>query len=489
MLDVIEIVETHQWEIPAYKVDEFKAEIARANSKLARIGLDARFEITYTDFAKQVRRGGLITNEGQVLIEGTLVEEPWVRAELTGPLTLSHGHYTFVARLVPEEAGVTVHSAPGQELGGYAPNGTNGCDHCGVNRNRNRLYLVRDERDGNILQLGHSCIELYTGVAPKGLWALTFDEELTHFTSDDREGGFGARDYGAPVDLVLAYAFAHSDKGRNYIPSGGYDATSTVAHVRTSLFFDIARLKDRERDYYLAKAAEAATYATDAELITEIRASVAETDENSDYGRTLRIILAGTSVSGRNVGILASLCKVYARKMQLEAERRAAPIAAGFLGDIKERIKNISFTLTTVLLREDNYGTKTLLVGRTEDGHVVKWWAARALDIEVGDTLTLEAATVKAHENYKGIDQTVITRGTIDDFDERATGLAAAIEANDGNAFEPIKQWVQDGTAETCSGTGHWEVVGYDETQPLADRWLKSKAEKKRFAAWLTANR
>ena len=40
----------HQWELPAYNLEPFKAKIAQANGKLARAGLEARFEITYTPF-------------------------------------------------------------------------------------------------------------------------------------------------------------------------------------------------------------------------------------------------------------------------------------------------------------------------------------------------------------------------------------------------------------------------------------------------------
>lgn len=116
-------VETHEWEIPSYKLDAFKAKISQANKRLAQSGLDARFEISYADF--EVKKNvahvdhSVISNHAPVC-----VYEPWVRATLTGPLTLRHGHFTFVARLVPEEAGITVHSAPGQELSGYSPAGT-----------------------------------------------------------------------------------------------------------------------------------------------------------------------------------------------------------------------------------------------------------------------------------------------------------------------------------------------------------------------------
>lgn len=405
----LQTVETHEWEIPSYKLAAFQAKIAQANKRLAKSGLDARFEVSYEDFEvkKNVARvdHAVVSNHAPVY-----VYEPWVRATLTGPLTLRHGHFTFVARLVPEEAGITVHSAPGQELGGYSPRGDNSCDHCQVERSRMRLYLVRDDRDGSIIQLGHSCIELYTGVSPKGLWSLTFDEELAEFTSNDVDGGFGPKHYGASVDLVLAYAFAHSDRGRSYIPSGMYSETSTVSMVRTSLFFDIDKLKEVDRQYYRAKAVEAAGHLADTELLTAIKASVTATAEDSDYGRNLRVLLAGESVSGKNVGILGSLVKVYARQQQIEVERTAHPVVAGFLGDVGERIKNISATAKTVVYQDGDWGTTTFLVAIADDGHTLVWKAHRALDVEAGQRFTIGAATIKAHETYRDVDQTVITR-------------------------------------------------------------------------------
>lgn len=400
----------HEWEIPAYKLDAFKAKIAQANSRLASAGLGARFEVAYERF--EVARNVSVVPDHRVAGHGdpVYVYEPWVRAVLVGPLRLSHGHFTFVATLVAEEAGVTVHSVPGQELGGYVPRGDNSCGHCRVSRDRVRLYLVRDDRDGSIIQLGHSCIELYTGVSPKGLWALTFDEELGEFTRDDVEGGFSSRDYGVSVEAVLAYSFAHSEKGRAYVPAGAYCGPSTAGQVRTSLFANLNLLKEADRQYFHARAAEAATYLADGELIAAIKASVESTSADSDYGRNLRVILAGTTVSGRNVGVLASLVKVYAREQQLEAERKANPIVAGFLGEVGERVKNIAATAKTVFFDENAWGKTTFLVAITDDGHVVVWKASKALDLETGQRFTMAAATVKEHGNYQGTDQTILAR-------------------------------------------------------------------------------
>lgn len=478
--DTIEVpvqAPTREWNLPAYNLKQFQTKIAYANTRLERAGLDARFVVTYEhyDVVRNVTaadRSVLANHASQH------VTEPWVRATLDGPLTLSAGHFTFVARLIPEEAGVTVHSAPGQELGGYVPSGSDGCDHCGVDRNRTRLYLVRDERDGSILQLGHSCIELYTGVSPKGLWALEFDEDLREVS--DSEGSFGVRDLGAGIDLVLAYAYAHSNQGRSYVATGGYTDTPTVDQVRTSLFTSLTNLRAEDRAYFEGKAAEAATYLGNAELLAAIKAAVATTDADSDYGRNLRVILAGEWVTGRNVGILASLVKIYAKHLQLEAERAANPIAAGFIGAVGQRLRDLELTLTTVRGIEGHYGETTLIIGRTGDGHVVKWFASGAHDVTVGQTLRLEAATVKDHEPYQGVDQTVVTRAKIDTFEERAHQALAAIDANGGSDTETVRRL----TPHSYDDAGNFvPAVWEDQIDSIPARWF-NKRELVRFAAW-----
>lgn len=316
---------------------------------------------------------------------------------------------------------------------------------------------------------------MYTGVTPKGLWALTFDAELDAFANEDRGEGFGSRDYSSSINAVLAYAWAHSNEGRGYVTTAAaqWGKTSTASNVRTSLFGNISQLREQERAYYIAKATEAAGYMADTGLLDAIKASVDSTAADSDYGRNLRVILAGETVSPRNLGILASLVKVYARKMQIEAERKANPIAKGFIGDIKQRIKNITLHLTTVREIDGHYGTTTLLIGRTGDGHVVKWFATGAFDYEAGDTLNLEAATVKDHEVYEGHDQTVITRAKIDTFTQRAESYQAYLDAHNGEDEGFVTQeWDYAANAQR-------EYTVYE-----IDRWLGSKAEKRRFTEW-----
>jgi len=429
--DIIE--ESQDWAItfPAYRREGFLTKIDRANRRLQRAGSDLRFEPVLEDFMAKRVIGGIELPDGSRVF-GTEVNEPWIKATMP-TVTLTLGDYTFVASLVREEAGYTVHCAPGEDLSTWKRPDVNDihCDHCGTNRQRSRIYIVRENETGELIQLGHSCIELYMGASPKGLWALQFDAELKDFADEDRGSNFGHSDYGTDIRKVLAYAFIFSDRGRSYVSKRAAEwgnQIATVSTVFSALFVtpQPPRRSDFRRGGYEKAMADYLQYLKDIEeadrvwreesdLIDDIIKTVESIDATSDYGQNLRVILAGEAVSGRNVGILASLVAVYARERELAIQRAAAPkVAEGFLADEKVRIKQaIRLTLKTVRHWEGDFGPSTFMVGYTDDMHCVVWKASGFHDYDPGDVLVLSAATVKKHENYKGTDQTVITRAVI----------------------------------------------------------------------------
>jgi hypothetical protein len=432
----IEIEETiSEFTIPAYRREAFQKKIDQANSRLLRGGATGReFVAGYEPFSAEKIVGGVELPDGTTF-GGTRVTEPWYRVTLAG-FRLTLGDYTFVASLVGEEAGYTVHCAPGQSLDGWKRPAVDDvhCDHCGIKRNRKRLYIIRDDNTGQLLQVGHSCIELYTGLSPKGLWALQFDQELKGFADEDRGGNGGAGSYGIPVDKVLGYAYSFSDEGRSYVSTKAAEWGTRVATGRMVGTWIVEPPRAPQRSWYrdgrdyaaalasweenLAKAQRGDEYSKDESLIADIKAVAETLKAGTDYADNMTTILAGEHVSGRNVGILASLVSVYAREKDLAVKRAAAvPMAKGYLAPVKTRIKSeLRVKLTTVRFWEGDFGTTTFMVGTTPDMHCVVWKASGRHEVETGDTLVLSAATVKAHETFgdkNPIDQTVITRAVI----------------------------------------------------------------------------
>lgn len=426
-----DIIEDTRWRFtfPADRIDEFLHIIGKANRKLERGGVTARFEpsITIEDKVETLESGAEVTVSIATAVMDTF--------------RLALGDYTFVARLVPEEAGMTVHTAPGQSLEGWVRPvaGDMTCEHCNTARNRVNLFVVREDSTGRLIQLGQQCIALYTGLEPKGLWALNFEGEIERAMGGG--GDISTRDYSASINQVLGLALALTDGGKGYIskanatlwekPSTGGDIARCIFQVgipsRSEALKSEWAAKERER--LLQATSEGMRLAEDEDLMAAVKAAAGALKAGSDYADNMAIILAAESgtVSRRNISTLGSLVAVYWRNQEHEAERKARPqAAAGFIGAVGERVRDFTATATMVRTFEGDYGTTTLIVGNTEDGHVVKWFASNApykvllnedggaagsRGVEPGDVLHFAAATVKAHDSYKGTDQTVLTRG------------------------------------------------------------------------------
>ena len=430
----------HTWDLPAYNLDAFVGKVDLANRRLRQAGIDARFDVAYTEYTvERLGTDGVTDDEGNWIVEPVVFHDEFIRAELVGPLEISSDRFVFAASLVPEEAGITVHSAPGIELGGYAPRGDNECDHCGTSRNRSRLYLVREIATGEIHQVGHNCLELYTGITVHGLWALEFVDELERVANLPGDS-VGSRDRATvAIDTVLAWAWAYSNQGRAYV-SGSRSLErgipSTGSEVRRAIYSPPRPNPRNNTDYerYLEAGKIAAeVQANQANLLQAIRESVESVHEDTDFGRNLRVILAAESgtVSFRNVALIGSLVSIYARNLELAEQRKHRVTAtAGYLGEVGERVRGVVINLTTVREWEGDYGWTTLLVGRTDDQHAVKWFRSGRFELEAGDQLRLSAVTVKAHEEFNGDDVTVLTRGTVDDWEQRVATAKARLASN-----------------------------------------------------------
>lgn len=411
----------------ADRLDEFHAKMNKANKRLAKSGAPQFApEISFEDREEYVGNDllglrGLGLDPDPAKLQTILVRYAVVRLP---EYRLSLGDYTFVAALVPEEAGMTVHCAPGQSLDGWVrpPADDTSCDHCQVKRYRNRLYVVRDDRTGELHQLGHTCIELYTGLEPKGLWALSFDEELREFSGRDEGLGGGSRDYSVSIDSVLALSHAYSDGGRKYVSRAKADEwgkESTVSRIYGHMFAPPKHASPGSRHYeewaeYLDFAAKAGEVRKDEALLAAIKASAENLRPGTDYADNMHIVLAAESghVSRRNVGVLASLLAVYRRGLEDEAKREGQPQAAkGFLGKPGDKLRGLEVTAKIVRVSEGYYGMSTWMIAKTDSGHEVVWSASGARPWEPGDRIKIGSLTIKGHGNYQGTDQTVITNG------------------------------------------------------------------------------
>ena len=79
-----------------------------------------------------------------------------------------------------------------------------------------------------------------------------------------------------------------------------------------------------------------------------------------------------------------------------------------YIGEIKERMRDMKVTLTAARSIDGFYGTSTIYTFNYNE-NVLVWITSSCQDIEVGEEVLL-TGTVKAHDEYKGVKQTKMSR-------------------------------------------------------------------------------
>lgn len=176
-------------------------------------------------------------------VDGRLIgKRPTVTVTISGDIPRHQG-WTVIARLDHDEEGETITSLfPGlpesdAEAARQHRAIENFCQGCSVARHRTATYLARHE-NGEIRQLGTTCVEPYTGLPIKGLEALWRFGTLKDSDWDGDEGGIPA-DLRVPVIEVLRVAAAVvTQDGRFYSRSEQWKNTVPTADSVEAYFFD-----------------------------------------------------------------------------------------------------------------------------------------------------------------------------------------------------------------------------------------------------------
>lgn len=286
------------------------------------------------------------------------------------------------------------------------------CDHCHVAaRGRKQLVVVTHD-DGTRKIVGTTCLKDFLGhAAPDAIasWAqvVVDADDLTEF--EERGPGTGEQRYD-PVTFLAWTIRAIHEHGWVARSNCRFDQTPTAdtALRLLQLAAGLARpdrFEELPDDLTVAELAEAA----------EVLAWAAELATDNDYLANLQAVAVKSSWRVKHLGFAASAVTAWERDRAraVEADARAAAGAAStFVGRPGERIE-VDGTVTFVRFFDGDWGTRAL-VKIDADGDALTWWCSNAANAPgIGDTVTGKA-TVKAHETYQGVKQTVITRATLE---------------------------------------------------------------------------
>lgn len=394
------------YEVPSWRIDYLKERIGKLQVRARRLGCTEPqvIEVGYED--RPEMKWEVIGGCRKQVPTGVVNRVYFILVEGSAP---KFGGWTLIAAIdrMPEMgAGNFVRVVPGQTLPKRYWSEEPHCDHCNTVRNRIGHYVVQHE-SGETKMVGSSCIKDFLGhVAPENIAALaTFWSEIDGAVSEAAEGGVsGAIEY-VELPAFLSYVSAAISKygwlsaGRAYEEDRVGCATKSVA---LDSMFPPKDRKDhpdrlRPTDEDRALAAKAVAWAL-------------ALDPKTDFEHNMRVVAQAEALPWRGAGIAAAMIFCYKREVEKELlrEKRAKMFAAStYVGEVKER-RDFEVTVVSEYKVEGNYGTTHIYKLLDKGGNLLTWFSSSAV-LKEGESYVLKG-TVKAHEEYKGTKQTVITR-------------------------------------------------------------------------------
>ena len=84
-----------------------------------------------------------------------------------------------------------------------------------------------------------------------------------------------------------------------------------------------------------------------------------------------------------------------------------------WIGEIGEKIKGIKIQLIRKYSFEGKFGITNVYTFKTKNGNHLTWFSSTFQSVEINNWVTLKYATIKDHNEYRGVKSTVITRAKL----------------------------------------------------------------------------
>lgn len=320
------------------------------------------------------------------------------------------------------------------------------CEHCNKIRSRKDTYLVYNTKTNEFKQVGRTCLKDYT----EGLDANKCAEIAQLFINLEKFEGNYADDfisYSSSTsimsnDIVKKYAYSLvKDKG--YLPK-----------ITTSELMDILRGKGKDK-----------LQPANNDKIKEIDDWVETINiDKPGYFRNAVLAWKLEYIEYRHLALICSLINVFFKTESQRAIIKTKKETTSYVGNINDKI-DINIKNSRVLYTRDNlqysyYAPDTYVYEIIDkEGNIYIWNTSQSLE-----GVTKINATVKEHREYKGIRQTIITRGKI-------------IEVNS----EPIDKFLSYDTNETAylyrDMKGFYFKIGKDYKSEIFRNITNAKSE------------
>lgn len=381
-------METRAYKIADCNLARFRAAMAHLARRAARIGVAAP-SYSLADPVDAVHRDGTADRVWPCTVQG---EAPryagWVFAAALTHVVTDDGAVQSILRALSD--------LPERFRAAAAD-----CDHCGTRRRRSATFVLRSDA-GQWMQVGSTCIRDFIGHdSPDHLAAQAELICDAIDAADECESLGGGSPRYSTLHFLSFVAAAMRERGwvsrqESLASYESKQATADVAYTSMVAPNEKYAVAPNDDDRVRAEAS------------LEWARALHETGETlSDYLYNLNTVARCTVLPDRASGLAASMVSAYERVLATERERLHAAKTSRHVGTVGERSV---MTLRVLSIREldGQYGVTYLHDMVDADGNRVKWFGSSRLG-DPGVEVTVKA-TVKAHEEYRGVAQTIVSR-------------------------------------------------------------------------------
>ncbi len=430
------------WFLNAEELVATRAKVAKLQQRAARKGFSGLIDVAAVPATRSsTSAGGLpVTVHG---FDVTITGEP-----------PRYQSWRFVAAVDAVEGGTILRYPPGSTAEVANDQVRAGeCDHCHTTRARRSTVLVAHDESGQLLQVGRSCLKDFLGHTTLPVFLTT--DDVTNSLGGNLSGTPAAWD----IQSVLAYAAA-AVQAFGWTPASASELGRVPTRDQVRLALAGRRDADQLRDHLAPHLADATA------LAPQIRAALlASLTGNSGYEANLVAVLRGEAVDARHLGLAVSAISAYQRltaDRAQKASRQEAAQGVEHVGVVGEKVNLTGVVRTAMRVDGYTYHSPDSVLLVVDCGTAVAKMttaAAWAYPLKVGDSLTL-TGTVKAHTEWNGIKQTVLTRPKMHDPVPTREALA--------DAAQPLWEAIPSPRLDGASVARHTNVRASARGVPLA---------------------
>lgn len=286
------------------------------------------------------------------------------------------------------------------------------CDHCHSNRMRKYTVVLYNEETKEFKQVGRSCVKDYIGANVEDYlsYLSIFDNMYDWLNSLPKEGR-NKQDNIFKVDEVLEQTieevnhcgYVSQTTIQNWNDSHPYEDYCPLEKTSSQIF----KIMNEVTGYgtnELVRPKYEITLETIAK-VKEIKDFISNLEDKDDYTHNIKTLLQTEYIDNKNLGLVVSSVGYYLRETELKNIQKEESNSE-YIGNIGDKIEFTS-DVTTISSYYTEYGI-TYIYKFIVKGNIIIWRTNKKLD----GVLTIRG-TIKEHSEYKGVKQTIITRGKV----------------------------------------------------------------------------